>query len=281
MMITNNLNTIKYFTSILLVGLVLTTTSCKLSKKTIPSVVAKKEMVNVPKERPVLLPGCYNEDETKQCLLQAANYYIVKGFSQDLLTQLNVTYGEKNINANFTVDKTGEVVNVVVTANDEKLIPDAIRFIQSLPIMKPAFHNSVPIAREFHTTVSFEFSKPLTIEEGNETILVDTPPIYPGCKGSNTELHKCFDRNINNHIARNFNADIANELGLSGRKRISMKFSIDRNGNITNIKARGPHNILELEAIKTLMKFPKIQPAISNGENVEVKFSLPIRFVVD
>jgi hypothetical protein len=261
--------------------LLLLTTSCK-SKKINSVRTNKQETINIP-DGPVVFPGCINDDKLEECLITAANYYIVRGFDQDLLTNLNVVSGEKIVKANFTVDKTGNVVDVKIESNDNKLIPDAILFLQSLPKMQPAIKKGLPVRSVFQTSVIFNFSESLPNEEEdiNELQVIETPPIYPGCKGSKTELNNCFNKSVRKHISRWFNIDIANELGLSpGQKKINIRFSIDKEGNIANIKARGPHNVLEIEAIKTINKLPKIQPAIFNKKPIEVKFNLPIVFKV-
>ena len=58
-------------------------------------------------------------------------------------------------------------------------------------------------------------------------------------------------------------------------------FKIDKNGNITNVQARAPHNRLRDEAIRVIKLLPKMIPGKQRGRPVGVKYSLPIAFKVE
>ena len=117
-----------------------------------------------------------------------------------------------------------------------------------------------------------------------EVILDDVPfavienaPIFPGCKGNKAKLKKCLQEKIIAHVGKNFDTNLANELGLdAGRKRVIVLFSIDRKGDIVKVQARGPHARLEKEAIRVVQKLPKMIPAKQRGVPVGVKYTLPI-----
>jgi hypothetical protein len=122
------------------------------------------------------------------------------------------------------------------------------------------------------------------VESNNDVpySIVDKVPVYPGCSGDQTTLRKCLQENISNYINKNFNADLANHLNLqSGVKRIFVLFTINKEGIITGIRARAPHIKLEEEAIRVIKLLPKMIPGKENGENVGVKYSLPIAFNVE
>ena len=55
----------------------------------------------------------------------------------------------------------------------------------------------------------------------------------------------------------------------------------DKNGNISEAKARGPHQVLQEEAIRVVNGLPKMEPGKQKGVNVGVKYSLPIAFKVE
>jgi protein TonB len=119
---------------------------------------------------------------------------------------------------------------------------------------------------------------PLIEENPKETIpfiLVEQAPRYPGCKGnSEEEYKKCFQEKIKKFVSRKFNSNF--DLNLSGKQRIDMQFEIDKNGNIVNIKARAAHKRLEKEAIRVLLKLPKMEPAKQRNKKVGVNYVLPI-----
>lgn len=109
---------------------------------------------------------------------------------------------------------------------------------------------------------------------------IDNVPVYPGCRGSNLKKRKCLSEKIKNFVAKNFNTDIVNNLGLVGRQRISVIFKIDKTGNVINVRARAPHLVLEQEAIRVINLLPKMKPGLQNGKPVIVPYSLPIIFAV-
>ena len=60
-----------------------------------------------------------------------------------------------------------------------------------------------------------------------------------------------------------------------------MQFTIDKNGNITEAKARGPHKLLEEEALRVINDLPMLRPGEQDGKKVSVKYTLPISLVVE
>ncbi len=112
--------------------------------------------------------------------------------------------------------------------------------------------------------------------------MIEVAPVYPGCKGSNAELKKCLQEAIQKHIAVNFNAGLAGELGLApGKKRVYVVFKIDKEGNVIDVRARGPHKRLELEGIRVIKLLPKMLPGKQRGIPVGVNYTLPISLVVE
>lgn len=112
--------------------------------------------------------------------------------------------------------------------------------------------------------------------------IIENVPIYPGCETleSNDERKRCMSKKIARSVNRNFNTDLANELGLTGKQRIIVTFVIDQQGKVTNIKAQANHPRLETEAQRVVAKLPIFIPATHKGKNVSVKYSLPITFVI-
>ena len=112
-------------------------------------------------------------------------------------------------------------------------------------------------------------------------ILIENVPVYPGCKGNNTELKKCFTKNVTEFFGKKFNVDLGNELGLSeGKKRLYVVFRIDKTGKVTNVRARGPHPRLEKEVVEIISSLPKMKPGKQRNIPVSVSYSIPITFEV-
>lgn len=115
-------------------------------------------------------------------------------------------------------------------------------------------------------------------------IMIEDAPIFPGCekyKSSKEQLKKCMSEKIQKHVGRKFNTSLADRLGLDeGRKRITVMFTIDENGVVTDIQSRGPHPKLEKEAERVVKLLPKMEPGKQRKQNVKVKYTLPIVFTV-
>ena len=111
--------------------------------------------------------------------------------------------------------------------------------------------------------------------------IIENVPEFPGCeKGNNEAKRKCMSDKIAKFVQRKFNTELAGDLGLTGRQRISVIFKIDRSGNVTGVRARAPHPRLEKEAQRVINLLPKMKPGRQRGKAVIVPYSLPIIFQV-
>ncbi|CAA0153525.1 energy transducer TonB [Tenacibaculum maritimum] len=125
--------------------------------------------------------------------------------------------------------------------------------------------------------------------EEEEEVVEDVPfsiieevPVFPGCTGTKAQKKDCLNKKMRKHVQRYFDAELANELGLSsGKKRIYVQFKIDKDGSITSINARAPHPRLKKEAIRIAKKLPKMKPGRQRGKPVRVGYTLPITFNVE
>lgn len=129
----------------------------------------------------------------------------------------------------------------------------------------------------------------ISVKEEEEVIedvpflVIENVPVFPGCKGNNTELRACFSSQISKFVSKKFNAELASDLGLAtgSIQRIFVMFKIDKNGNIVNIQARAPHKRLQEEAIRVIKLLPKMTPGRQRGRAVGVRYGLPIVFKVE
>jgi len=128
------------------------------------------------------------------------------------------------------------------------------------------------------------------IEEVEEEEIADVPfaviedvPIYPGCESmsNNATRKKCMEEKVMQFVQTNFKTELAGDLGLEGRQRISVQFKIDKTGRVVNVRARAPHPELEKEAVKLIQKLPKMIPGKQRGRPVGVIYALPILFQVE
>ena len=139
--------------------------------------------------------------------------------------------------------------------------------------------------------VSFDINTLITVkepekEEPTETvpyISIQNVPVFKGCEGlSKEENKKCFDKKMKKFVKRNFDASIANDLGLnSGKYKIQTQFIIDVKGNVVDIKIRAPHKRLKKQTKDLIEKLPKFTPGMQQNKPVKVRYNLPISFLVD
>lgn len=108
--------------------------------------------------------------------------------------------------------------------------------------------------------------------------VIEDVPIFPGCeKVKKSKRRDCFQEQMNKHIRKNFRySEIAQEMGIQGR--VYVNFVIGKDGNISNIRMRGPDKNLENEANRIISKLPKMTPGKQRGKAVRVPFSIPITF---
>ena len=113
--------------------------------------------------------------------------------------------------------------------------------------------------------------------------VIENVPIYPGCenKVGNAGKKKCMSEKIQKFVQKKFDTELANDLGLEGRQRISVQFKIDKKGNVVDVRARAPHPKLEQEAVSVVRALPKMTPGKQRGKSVGVLYALPILFQVE
>lgn len=112
--------------------------------------------------------------------------------------------------------------------------------------------------------------------------IIEQVPIYPGCEKekSNDAKRKCMSDKITKLIQKQFDSNLAGELGLTGRQVIRTQFKIDKTGHVTDIKTQALHPRLNEEAQRVINKIPEMTPGKQHNKNVGVLYSLPIIFQV-
>jgi len=113
-------------------------------------------------------------------------------------------------------------------------------------------------------------------EQGNETptkikeeaaMLSQTPDKFPLFPGGTQEIYKY----IGDHFV------YPNELKNSPKGKIQVKFVVDGEGRVVDVKiVQGLHPLLDQEAIRVVSSMPKWEPGVQKGRNVRVAMNLPI-----
>ena len=112
--------------------------------------------------------------------------------------------------------------------------------------------------------------------------VVEQVPIYPGCENldTNAEQKECMSKKINNYINTHYNTNLGKELGFTGVNRIYVQFKVSSSGEVTDVKSRAPHPALGEEAERVVNGLPDMEPAVHDGEEVAVLYSVPISFMI-
>ena len=219
------------------------------------------------------------------------------------------------VNVNYTIDKNGVVKNVTSSAaligvafedvDSKKIISDTFEkaanlIIESLPKINPSIVDGIAVDKKFRTPILYRLSDIKKgsmisininkidngldflnkLNNGNSPLaeILSLVPVFPGCeKLSETKKTECFQDKMNRHITQNFRyPEIAQEKGIQGK--ISIKFVVGKDGNISEIKARGPDPLLAKEAIRIISLLPKIKPGEVGGFKVRVPYKTSINF---
>ncbi|QCX40419.1 blaR1 peptidase M56 family protein [Aureibaculum algae] len=121
----------------------------------------------------------------------------------------------------------------------------------------------------------------VVVEEGVPFAIIENSPVFPDCENAE-DTKECLQQNISKFVGQKFNTNLTKGLGLDpGKKKVYVIFKIDKEGNVTEVRARGPHADLEAEAIRVVKSLPKMIPGEYQGEKVAVKYTLPITLIVE
>lgn len=121
------------------------------------------------------------------------------------------------------------------------------------------------------------------VRKAEKFMKVDKLPSFKDCASvKKDEESNCFNTEMIKHIQKHFSYPSEALLAKTAGD-VWVRFVIDTNGIVTNIKAIGPENgeLLELEAKRVASKLPKFIPATKNGKKVAVKYGFPINFSLE
>lgn len=189
-----------------------------------------------------------------------------------------------------------ESKNIVSGAFEEA----ANLIIENLPQMKPSIIDGAVLNKRFRTPILYKLidiekgqTKSININKINEGLdflnnlnqdellnseIVEEVPVFPGCEDlKESKKFKCFQEQIQKHIARNFL--YPEEAVIDGTQgRVFVQFTIGKDGGVRTILTRGAAPILMQEAERIFSLLPKIKPGKINGLRVAVPITFPIIF---
>lgn len=108
-------------------------------------------------------------------------------------------------------------------------------------------------------------------------------PVFPGCEAleNNTERRECMSSKISKFINRRFNRDRFSDLETGKIHRVSVQFTVGKDGTVKDIRTRARLPEMEAEAKRVIGKMPVMEPGRQGSTKVDVIFSVPISFMVE
>ncbi len=285
---------LKYVLLLPLVLGMLVYTSCETNKEDAELDSVDEVSLTVVNEIPFVVidevpvfPGCEDADDKRACFQEKMQAHIRKNFRYPEEAQKLGIQGR--VSSIFIIDTEGNIVDIRMRGPHELLEKETERILSKLPQMQPGKHEgkmvkvpfSIPITFRLDGTDDDELNKEIQKfgERGDGWVPfaeIDEAPVFPGCENA-ADKRACFLESMQEHIRKHFNyPKEAQEKGVQGR--VAIVFGIDAEGDIVDIKSKGPSPILEAEAQKIIAKLPKMEPAMQDGKPADVIFSIPITF---
>lgn len=191
-----------------------------------------------------------------------------------------VVYIPENLqNVVFQKEVKVKPKNKVVSAKLIDLM-DLTKVVET--VLPDSLMNQDPVVLDID---SIQFIEASEVDEPDPVpyVLIEDAPIYKGCEGLSKEANKkCFEKSIARFFIKNFNTELAQELGLySGKHKIHSQFIIDTQGDVAVVFVKAPNKQLEKEAKRILKKLPQFTPGKQRRKPVKVKYTLPISFQIE
>ncbi len=119
-----------------------------------------------------------------------------------------------------------------------------------------------------HVTVLYG-AQPEFNDEEEMFMVVEVMPSFPG--GDYALMH---------YLSENVNyPEVAQEHGIQGRVYVS--FVVTKEGDVANVQiGRGVDSALDAEALRAVKAMPRWNPGKQRGKSVNVKYMLPVNFVL-
>jgi protein TonB len=182
----------------------------------------------------------------------------------------------------FDEDIPITTINIPPPPPPKQVVTEAITIVEDVVDIEETVIESTEIGQDDVIEDRVVSVEDVEVEEIDEDIevpfaVIEKVPIFPGCKGNNTELKACFQKKMQDHLLRNFKYPVAaSELNIQGR--VFVFFLIDKNVNVSKIKSRGPDQLLVTEAERIISILPKMTPGKQRNKSVGVPYSIPINF---
>ncbi|MDY7396276.1 energy transducer TonB [Aureibaculum sp. 2210JD6-5] len=221
-----------------------------------------------------IFPGCEKLDKKlqKTCLQNQIQKHVAKNFNTKLANEVGLEPGKTRMYVIFQIASDGIVKDVRASGEHEILEKEGIRVISSLPKMTPGLHKGKPVGVNYSLPIVLMVAKKMEDEITDKVniqyISENVQKIIE--KGESTLVNEATYEKIK-------------KLGYKPKDKIKVitVFSIDSEGYIKDVRARGPHKIFEDEAIRIVKQLPKMSFDGTNKAGADNKFTLPITIIIE
>lgn len=232
--------------------------------------------------------GYENTENPSQSFKEQLDEHVRKNFKYPEKAQENGMQGR--VYVQFRIEKSGNVTVTDLNGTSKPLREEAGRIIGKLPKLIPGKDekgNNVPVIYTYPIVFMLDQPKikldesPINDKNVSPDIpftVVEQKPMFPGCEGiAQADQFKCFKEQLDAHVRKHFKyPEEVQKLGVQGK--VYIQFRINPDGTVSVMNTRGPHQLLEDEAIRIINALPKLIPAKNRGKEVAVTFAYPIVF---
>ncbi len=208
--------------------------------------------------------------------------YLISKITPTTLKKANLNRINNRLMIYFNIDKNNNLVEIRTSARSKKLDNKLKEALKEYPFKNLNLLNTNKFNNYILQAIAFENNT--NIIKASSYVFFERIPIFPGCKTSSNsiiELKKCFSKKVQEHFVQNFDADLPNKLDLTpGRKRIFIGFTLNKEGNASDIKIKAPHIAIKKEVKRVIEQLPKSEPGIQNDKPVNIKYSIPFTLIV-
>ena len=244
-----------------------------------------------------VFPGCENEEDKRACFNTMIEKHISKHFRYPKEAEEKGIEGR--VSVLFFIAKNGSIQGLRTRGPSKVLEEEAVRIIHLLPSMKPGRNQGKPVNVPFSVPIHFKLSTRSSDKTFNEDEIrntessigslfkdaykntipfssIDEAPSFTEIPSS-LDSKESFHKRVLQHIRKNFRyPEEAQELGVQGR--VVVLFTVGKDGEVKNIRTRGPHESLKTEAVRIISKLPKMNPPKHKGDLVDMVYFVPITF---
>ena len=177
---------------------------------------------------------------------------------------------EGRVSVSFFVEPSGTLSDITVNNFTNPLLEEeASRLVKSMPLWVPGKVKGMVVRQKFTVPITFSLDEEnLKNDEKQEAIT--RKAFFPG---GYEEMTKYLSNNLRYPAS-------AKRRGIQGR--VVVKFIVEKNGKLSNIKVdNSSHQVLEEEALRLVSEMPKWIPAMKDGEAITENKSVSVFFNLD